>query len=109
MFKAHVAPHVGAWIETEAWRRQLPDGPESRPTWARGLKPQQRHHGAHDTLSRPTWARGLKLVVISRKAGGGIVAPHVGAWIETTMQENQARGLTKVAPHVGAWIETDRG
>ena len=34
------------------------------------------------------------------------VAPHVGAWIET-------KGMTQlwllflVAPHVGAWIETD--
>ena len=34
-----------------------------------------------------------------------VVAPHVGAWIETS-----AGGLTAtlalVAPHVGAWIET---
>ena len=34
-----------------------------------------------------------------------IVAPHVGAWIETDMMQafNQAY---QVAPHVGAWIET---
>ena len=57
-----------------------------------------------------------------------MVAPHVGAWIETCLSVHQfvgillsrptwARGLKhffggitadelKVAPHVGAWIET---
>ena len=33
------------------------------------------------------------------------VAPHVGAWIETTTRSN-FETLSKVAPHVGAWIET---
>ena len=35
------------------------------------------------------------------------VAPHVGAWIETSVSQGsgQADG---VAPHVGAWIETYR-
>ena len=50
------------------------------------------------------WERGLK------HRGGNfplliIVAPHVGAWIETskiTIPSNE----TFVAPHVGAWIET---
>ena len=34
-----------------------------------------------------------------------MVAPHVGAWIETS---TGLSGLTPipVAPHVGAWIET---
>ena len=34
-----------------------------------------------------------------------VVAPHVGAWIETDLYDlfNQQR---IVAPHVGAWIET---
>ena len=75
----------------------------SRPTWARGLKPETSfgiHHlevaphvGAwietHPTInhkkndkSRPTWARGLKLCQSSRWQNDG-VAPHVGAWIET--------------------------
>ena len=34
-----VAPHVGAWIETDALSA-LNAADESRPTWARGLKPQ---------------------------------------------------------------------
>ena len=33
------------------------------------------------------------------------VAPHVGAWIETTTRSN-FETLSKVAHHVGAWIET---
>ena len=33
------------------------------------------------------------------------VAPHVGAWIETSIFQNNLR-KNYVAPHVGAWIET---
>ena len=34
-----------------------------------------------------------------------VVAPHVGAWIETLDLDNIRKAAT-VAPHVGAWIET---
>ena len=34
-----------------------------------------------------------------------IVAPHVGAWIETNVGKSLDI-LQRVAPHVGAWIET---
>ena len=34
------------------------------------------------------------------------VAPLVGAWIETTENENRTN-RKRVAPLVGAWIETD--
>ena len=34
-----------------------------------------------------------------------IVAPHVGAWIETATVMQMYMGQ-RVAPHVGAWIET---
>ena len=34
-----------------------------------------------------------------------LVAPHVGAWIETT-DSPAAAAVAPVAPHVGAWIET---
>ena len=34
-----------------------------------------------------------------------IVAPYVGAWIETTFVECY-HPTTRVAPYVGAWIET---
>ena len=33
------------------------------------------------------------------------VAPHVGAWIETFCRITK-RTIMRVAPHVGAWIET---
>ena len=35
----------------------------------------------------------------------GVVAPHAGAWIETTI-EYGAKTRGWVAPHAGAWIET---
>ena len=34
-----------------------------------------------------------------------MVAPHVGAWIETNIERTELANLA-VAPHVGAWIET---
>ena len=36
-----------------------------------------------------------------------LVAPHVGAWIETLRVLFKSH-VDKVAPHVGAWIETYR-
>ena len=73
------------------------------------------------------WVRGLKHYPDDRTRGPTAVAPHVGAWIETSIFLssiiiNQShpmwvRGLKhrrvpivriirRVAPHVGAWIET---
>ena len=34
-----------------------------------------------------------------------MVAPYVGAWIETTFHASK-RETNDVAPYVGAWIET---
>ena len=57
---------------------------ESRPAWARGLKRHQCSHRPHRrTSSRPAWARGLKLVYSSQPQHLEVVAPRVGAWIET--------------------------
>jgi len=36
---------------------------------------------------------------------GEVVAPRVGAWIETP-EKNTPQQLVRVAPRVGAWIET---
>ena len=55
-------------------------------------------------MSRPTWARGLKQTIVDLLANES-VAPHVGAWIETSNDRVPKKALT-VAPHVGAWIET---
>ena len=51
------------------------------------------------------WVRGLKLPMILLTNLAPLVAPRVGAWIETKMYI-QSLGNTKVAPRVGAWIET---
>ena len=77
--------------------------------------------------SHPMWVRGLKLETDVIVIGQYGVAPHVGAWIETTRLYKPynaskshpmwVRGLKHllldhapleggVAPHVGAWIET---
>ena len=34
-----------------------------------------------------------------------VVAPYVGAWIET-LSDMSSRSSRNVAPYVGAWIET---
>ena len=39
---------------------------------------------------------------------GNSVAPFVGAWIETFLYSIKYRA-TDVAPFVGAWIETEKG
>ncbi len=58
-----------------------------------------------DVMSPPTRGRGLKLVmylVIPERLN---VAPHAGAWIETSVPR-PASVSAHVAPHAGAWIET---
>ena len=56
-------------------------------------------HGSH-----PVWVRGLKLNQL-RKKTVYVVAPRVGAWIETSVPM-VFRIPLHVAPRVGAWIET---
>ena len=52
--------------------------------------------------------RGLKPNGQHIQSNKGIVAPHAGAWIETTQMERNEQAKF-VAPHAGAWIETDVG
>ena len=77
--------------------------------------------------SLPTRERGLKLSVTYRGFLERQVAPHAGAWIETTVAREfvialpslptrerglkqgaytTPNGVVSVAPHAGAWIET---
>ena len=56
-------------------------------------------------LSLPSWERGLKLPPIVEGITGLIVAPLVGAWIETDLGSYKI-AKSGVAPLVGAWIET---
>ena len=78
----------------------------SHPTWVRGLKRGSMILVKARPPSHPTWVRGLKPVGRMPRAGAArVVAPHVGAWIETSLPPPPQRNLP-VAPHVGAWIET---
>ena len=58
-----------------------------------------------DDWSHPTWVRGLKLRVMGIIISVIVVAPYVGAWIETSIL-NGMKPQQAVAPYVGAWIET---
>ena len=122
----HVAPHAGAWIETQVTTPTTP---------TTGVAP---HAGAwietvsaypqHDTLAvAPHAGAWIETLTLSRRQRNFTVAPHAGAWIETNRlkyvakyivsRPTRARGLklahlpaldvlAEVAPHAGAWIET---
>ena len=74
---------MGAWIET-FFETVLYSFHLSHPTWVRGLK-----HKKYFALLRLT-----------------VVAPYVGAWIETKA-DIATSSFVPVAPYVGAWIETN--
>ena len=57
-------------------------------------------------MSHPSWVRGLKPISLCLSLIRLVVAPLVGAWIETHKLEYDKAHATKVAPLVGAWIET---
>ena len=78
----HVAPYVGAWIETKI-----------------GI------YNEISFMSHPTWVRGLKHPGIKNRKKLTNVAPYVGAWIETK-DFKAIYSTLSVAPYVGAWIET---
>ncbi len=118
---------MGAWIETACVSRRLSES-ESLPTWGRGLKRIRIGAGSLTTRSLPTWGRGLKPMHKEGRPVDQVVAPYMGAWIETRINPSQimeaaaslptwGRGLKPflkripssgldVAPYMGAWIET---
>ena len=55
--------------------------------------------------SLPSWERGLKQLLSLHRRSFTMVAPLVGAWIETT-ENPKGFIVMPVAPLVGAWIET---
>ena len=55
----------------------------SHPEWVRGLKQDDASHLIHREVSHPEWVRGLKLYCILYHILAYLVAPRVGAWIET--------------------------
>ena len=80
----------------------------SRPIGARGLKLLVMTPSPNANLSRPIGARGLKPSTDSDPENGFDVAPHRGAWVETTRSAS-AFEKNSVAPHRGAWVETSLG
>jgi len=100
-----VAPHAGAWIETPPNQSNYTSACRSRPMRARGLKRACCRQGRWLRLSRPMRARGLKLT------------PEQKREFVIKSRPMRARGLklvnakyflaeVPVAPHAGAWIET---
>ncbi len=102
---ARVAPRVGAWIETSILHN-VTIGNRSRPVWARGLKRWIDAFRSAECQSRPVWARGLKHHGGGKQYNPSVVAPRVGAWIETSWRPSLVKLRSSVAPRVGAWIET---
>ena len=74
--------------------------------WVRGLKLERCRTVYRTIKSHPMWVRGLKLKSRIKEYSEVMVAPHVGAWIETLIGYTIYRLGCFVAPHVGAWIET---
>ena len=99
-----VAPHAGAWIETLI-RVHFFQELQSLPMRERGLKLPYGFRGQEDKRSLPMRERGLKLFDCSAELLHCKVAPHAGAWIETSGKPSTMR-VKLVAPHAGAWIET---
>ena len=55
----------------------------SHPSWVRGLKQIWRKQNRHMIMSHPSWVRGLKRCGSMVIRLQNVVAPLVGAWIET--------------------------
>ena len=56
----------------------------SHPSWVRGLKQKKAQHKKYILKSHPSWVRGLKPYSPMAKKRT-LVAPLVGAWIETVV------------------------
>ena len=70
------------------------------------MKPNGAQVIPHDISSLPAWERGLKPGEGKEEHEQIIVAPCVGAWIETGIALKYKLQAIRVAPCVGAWIET---
>ena len=57
----------------------------SHPVWVRGLKHSSVYYDVLVSKSHPVWVRGLKLKMQLNHFLLFLVAPRVGAWIETYM------------------------
>ena len=57
---------------------------KSHPVWVRGLKRAGQDNTQRIIESHPVWVRGLKLEYAVLVNPPALVAPRVGAWIETS-------------------------
>ena len=73
---------MGAWIETP-WYSLWGHVFVSLPIWERGLKQDAQGADSPASLSLPIWERGLKHTNPGRHCNNTLVAPYMGAWIET--------------------------
>ena len=96
---------MGAWIETPVSISLLPSVLASHPMWVRGLKLLYLFYIYLHTLVAPHVGAWIETLQRGEGFHSGGVAPHVGAWIETIGTEDLYSRYS-VAPHVGAWIET---
>ena len=97
---------MGAWIETI---NNIGDTvlKKSHPVWVRGLKQACRDGLLPACVVAPrvgAWIETLLLCCVNICFA---VAPRVGAWIETLEKLDIPLRDFRVAPRVGAWIETD--
>ena len=73
----------------------------SHPVWVRGLKRLLLCLTPYTEESHPVWVRGLKLIVHRRLVYfHDLVAPRVGAWIETRSVE----GVSKQEKSHPVWV-----
>ena len=78
---------------------------ESPPAWGRGLKLEGVEFESTERIVAPRVGAWIETLSIGKFDSGKYVAPRVGAWIET-FKDRPALTVREVAPRVGAWIET---
>ncbi|MHB9293878.1 hypothetical protein Holit_02997 [Hollandina sp. SP2] len=80
-----VAPHAGAWIETEykSSCKRIDGVAPHAGAWIETDSHVVDHDGIR--MSHPTRVRGLKRIFASMMVYYLFVAPHAGAWIETVI------------------------
>ena len=126
-----VAPHAGAWIETLCRRAGWARARACRSMRERGsARPRRKIAVSYHPRSLPVRERGSKRLrhgqchfvgSHGRSPCGSVdrnckthigdrtdaeVAPHAGAWIETSGRGGGFGVRSRVAPRAGAWIET---
>ena len=95
---------MGAWIETINLLFLLLSN-KSHPAWVRGLKLFHFPTLTTLTLVAPCMGAWIETYKVVKSRAVDVVAPCMGAWIETYLQAYK-NFEQAVAPCVGAWIET---